>query len=236
MILAFQKYQDQGKPERDFALGFHWPTGQDLIGGLGLPGARNDHYQEARNAVLTAAYYLAGKTGRWISYSRRRAFYAARHRYHVSRLFDHAGPDGDGGKLAVAIKEAAVSFYGTAFVQALSTEGLEKITADIQAAQAALTERIVRGAKNGQAFALGWTSRDLFGLAQAPDKPGPNYERLSRYDQTGLIWLLQGRRVVALTKDTAAIETATGTVCYRRYSKPTPGPLGKNLDHMGSHP
>jgi len=70
-----------GKPERDLPLGFHWSTGQDLIGGLGLPAARNDHYQEARNAVLTGAY-LAGRTGRWVSYSRRRAFYAARHRYH----------------------------------------------------------------------------------------------------------------------------------------------------------
>jgi hypothetical protein len=77
------KVSRSGEPKRDFPLGFHWSTGQDLIGGLGLPAARNDHYQEAPNAVLTAAY-LAGKTGRWLFYSRRRAFYAARHRYHGS--------------------------------------------------------------------------------------------------------------------------------------------------------
>jgi hypothetical protein len=78
--IGVRKMSESGEPERDFPLGFHWSTDQDLIGGLGLPAARNDHYQEARNAVLTAAY-LAGKPGRWVSYSRRRAFYAARHRY-----------------------------------------------------------------------------------------------------------------------------------------------------------
>jgi hypothetical protein len=64
--------------------------------------------------------------------------------------------------------------------------------------------------------ALGWTARDLFGLPDMPDRPAPNYQRLARYDQTGLVWLLQGRRVVALTKNTAAIETATGTISYYR--------------------
>src|SRR5262249_59034686 len=32
-----------------------------------------------------------------------------------------------------------------------------------------------------KAAALGWSARDLFGLAVVPDKPGPNYQRLSRY-------------------------------------------------------
>jgi len=45
---------------------------------------------------------------------------------------------------------------------------------------------------------------------------------------------LHGRRVVALTKDTAVIETANGTVAYRRYNKPALGPLGDSLDDMGS--
>jgi hypothetical protein len=81
-----------------------------------------------------------------------------------------------------------------------------------------------------RAAALGWTAPDLFGLATLPDGPGPNYQRLSRYDQTGLVWLLQGRRVVELTKDKAVIETATGTVAYRRYNKPALGPLGDSLD------
>jgi hypothetical protein len=45
----------------------------------------------------------------------------------------------------------------------------------------------------GPAAALGWTTQDLFGLHTVPDAPTPSYRRLSRYDQTGLIWLLRGR-------------------------------------------
>src|SRR5262249_33968366 len=81
-----------------------------------------------------------------------------------------------------------------------------------------------------QAQAFGWTARDLFGLAEVPESPRPSYQRLSRYDQTGLVWLLQGRRVVELTQDKAVIETPTGTVSYRRYNKPALGPLGDSLD------
>jgi hypothetical protein len=80
------------------------------------------------------------------------------------------------------------------------------------------------------AEALGWTTADLFGLHTSPEKPALNYRRLSRYDQTGLIWLLRGRRVVEITKDKAVIETARGTVSYRRYNKPALGPLGDSLD------
>jgi hypothetical protein len=48
---------------------------------------------------------------------------------------------------------------------------------------------------------------------------------LSRYDATGLCWLLQGRPVVALTESTAAIESATGNVTrYRKLNKPALGP------------
>jgi hypothetical protein len=81
-----------------------------------------------------------------------------------------------------------------------------------------------------QAEALGWAPADLFGLHTPPEKPRPNYRRLARYDQTGLIWLLHGRRVVELTKDKAVIETPTGTVAYRRYNKPALGPLGDSLN------
>jgi hypothetical protein len=84
------------------------------------------------------------------------------------------------------------------------------------------------------AVALGWTARDLFGLADVPDRPASNCQRLSRYDLTGLVWLLQGRRVVGLTKDTAVIETTTGSLTYRRHNKPALGPLGDSLDDMGS--
>jgi hypothetical protein len=85
-----------------------------------------------------------------------------------------------------------------------------------------------------QAEDLGWAPADLFGLHTPPEKPRPNYRRLARYDQTGLIWLLHGRRVVELTKDKAVIETPTGTVAYRRYNKPALGPLGDSLDDFAS--
>ena len=81
-----------------------------------------------------------------------------------------------------------------------------------------------------KAAALGWTAEELFGLHTPPAKPHPSYSRLSRYDVTGLIWGLQGRRVVVLTEATAAIETAAGVIVYRRQRKPALGPLGDSLD------
>jgi hypothetical protein len=82
-----------------------------------------------------------------------------------------------------------------------------------------------------QAGSLGWTSRDLFGLHMPPARPHPSYRRLSRYDETGLIWLLQGRPVVALTAATAAIENPAGAITvYRRYDKPALGPVGDSLE------
>jgi hypothetical protein len=78
---------------------------------------------------------------------------------------------------------------------------------------------------------LGWDSRDLFGLIEMPEHPSPSFNRLSRYDATGLCWLLEGRPVVALTADTAAIENPTGAITtYRRFHKPSDGPLGDSLD------
>jgi hypothetical protein len=61
-----------------------------------------------------------------------------------------------------------------------------------------------------QAEALGWTTAGLFGLHIPPEKPAPNYRRLSRYDQTGLIWLLRGRPVIALTETEATILAPSG--------------------------
>jgi hypothetical protein len=82
-----------------------------------------------------------------------------------------------------------------------------------------------------QAEALGWTARDLFGLHEVPTNPHPTYQRLSRYDCTGLIWLLQGCPVVALTEATAAIKMPTGNVTtYRKHNKPAYGPLGDSID------
>ena len=84
----------------------------------------------------------------------------------------------------------------------------------------------------GQAEALGWSARDLFGLHKPP-KPHPSYSRLSRYDHIGLVWLLHGRSVLALTDGTAAIENATGAVTiYRRFNKPALGSEGDSLDDL----
>jgi hypothetical protein len=84
-----------------------------------------------------------------------------------------------------------------------------------------------------QAEALGWTAKDLFGLHKPPASQHPSYSRLSRYDETGLVWLLQGREVVALTEATAAIQSLTGAITiYRRHNKPTLGPIGDSLDDV----
>jgi hypothetical protein len=85
-----------------------------------------------------------------------------------------------------------------------------------------------------QAETLGWTSADLFGLHTPPEQPHPSYGRLSRYDATGLCWLLQGRRVTALSEATAAIENpATGSITtYRRFNKPALWPLGDSVDDL----
>ena len=83
-----------------------------------------------------------------------------------------------------------------------------------------------------QAEALGWTSADLFGLAPVPDRPHSSYRRLSRYDLTGLVWLLEGKEVIALTADSATIKNPiTGNVTtYRKRNKPAYGPLGDSLE------
>jgi hypothetical protein len=84
-----------------------------------------------------------------------------------------------------------------------------------------------------KAEALGWTARDLFGLHQPPAKPHPSYRRLSRYDETGLVWLLQGREVVALTETTASIRGAAGNITiYRKHNKPALGSEVDSLDNL----
>ena len=85
-----------------------------------------------------------------------------------------------------------------------------------------------------QAHTLGWTTRDLLGLHPVPERPVANYRRLSRYDETGLIWLLRGRPVVAMTETTAAIQLPGGMTVYRRHNKPAFGPVGNGLDDWGT--
>jgi hypothetical protein len=64
-----------------------------------------------------------------------------------------------------------------------------------------------------------WTAREPFGLHPVPERPAPTFRRLSRYDSTGLIWLLQGPPVIALTETEAAIQGAGGVVVYRTERK-----------------
>ncbi len=65
----------------------------------------------------------------------------------------------------------------------------------------------------GQARRLGWESADLFGVH--PTMP------TVRFDCMGLVPLLQGRAVSALTKDSAAIKTASGrSLTFRRRASP----------------
>jgi hypothetical protein len=87
-----------------------------------------------------------------------------------------------------------------------------------------------------QAEALGWAPADLFGLHIPPEKPAPNYRRLSRYDQTGLIWLSHGRPVIALTQTAATILALSGaSLMYHRHNNPAP-PLGDSTDGGGVEP
>ena len=61
------------------------------------------------------------------------------------------------------------------------------------------------------AVALGWRTKDLFGLH--PLAP------LARYDAMGLVWVLMGRRVEALSANEAILED--GLRIRRSQSKPT---------------
>jgi hypothetical protein len=60
-----------------------------------------------------------------------------------------------------------------------------------------------------KAAALGWGPLDLFGC----DRNTP----FARVDRQGLLWLLSGRRLVALTDESGIMETPTGgRLTYRR--------------------
>jgi hypothetical protein len=68
------------------------------------------------------------------------------------------------------------------------------------------------------AAALGWGPYDLFGCDR--DRP------FARIDQTGLLWLLNGDKLVALTENSAIIESPSGArQTYRR----EPSPPGRVL-------
>jgi hypothetical protein len=67
-------------PRRDLPLTFRWRTDAEPIAALGLEPARSSRHDDARNAVLTEAT-LAYETNRWVSFSRRPAWYVGRARY-----------------------------------------------------------------------------------------------------------------------------------------------------------
>ena len=69
-----------------------------------------------------------------------------------------------------------------------------------------------------QAERLGWTADDLFGLHEPPANPHPSYSRLARLDCAGLVWILNGRPVIALTDAAATIRARASMLTWRRRS------------------
>jgi hypothetical protein len=140
---------------------------------------------------------------------------------------------------------AFVSFgstQGTAYSHSPARYGQVMTALEVRCPNLVPVERWQRAVDDGRRFlarwgeqaeALGWTANDLFGLHRLPTAPHPSYTRLSRYDETGLIWLLCGRKVVALTEATAAIQNPTRNVTtYRRHNKPAPGAVGDSLNEL----
>jgi hypothetical protein len=68
------------------------------------------------------------------------------------------------------------------------------------------------------AAALGWGPHDLFGC----DRDWP----FARIDQAGLLWLLNGGKLIALAESTAVIEWQTGS---RQTYRPKPNEPGRVL-------
>jgi hypothetical protein len=69
--------------------------------------------------------------------------------------------------------------------------------------------RFLDGGWAQRARALGWRALDIFGV----DRHRP----FARIDRLGLIWLIDGGKLAALTADTATIERASGArLTYRR--------------------
>jgi hypothetical protein len=87
--------------------------------------------------------------------------------------------------------------------------------------------RFLAGPFARQASALGWTALDLFGCDDACP--------FARLDQAGLIWLLNGDKLIALTAETAVIQTRTGArhTWYRRPSEPGRGLVWERPDDTG---
>jgi hypothetical protein len=74
-----------------------------------------------------------------------------------------------------------------------------------------------------KAAALGWGPLDLFGCDR--DRP------CARIDQAGLLWQLDGNRLVALSENTATIETRTGARQTWRHSAVSPAGCWRGNSH-----
>ena len=79
-----------------------------------------------------------------------------------------------------------------------------------------------------RAEALGWGPLELFGCH--PDKP---FARISHY---GLLWLLNGRQLLALTSESARIQTENGFLTYRRLPAETDQVLAWELKGRRAEP
>ena len=148
-------------------------------------------------------------------------------------------PEREGFVGFVSDRSSPFSDFGGAFGRTLAA--LESRNPDLvppaRWQQAIDDGRVFLAKWSRQAEALGWTASDLFGLHKPPAKPHPSYSRLSRYDGTGLIWLLEGRKVLALTGETAAIHNSSGSITtYRRRAKPALGPAGAHEAHSEDGP
>lgn len=69
-----------------------------------------------------------------------------------------------------------------------------------------------------KAAALGWGPSDLFGCGR--DRP------FARVDKAGLLWMLNGDKLVALSENTATIETQGGArqTLRRKFEASSPAP------------
>jgi hypothetical protein len=74
--------------------------------------------------------------------------------------------------------------------------------------------RFLGGGFAAQAEALGWGLLDVFGC----DRERP----FARLDRAGLLWLLNGDRVIALTEKTATVESSSGArqTWRRKHNEP----------------
>jgi hypothetical protein len=123
------------------------------------------------------------------------------------------GADGTGGSRSDAEPErAAILEYDSHNIPRVWAEGFTRLDPDRPPADVPRRRwlafiddcgRFLDGGFAARAAALGWGSFDVFGCDR--DRP------FARIDRAGLLWLLNGNRLIALSQNTATVETGTGT-------------------------